>query len=176
MKFYHKAQVHVSESKTFVQSKIIPAVQIGRERERVPAAVWEINGWDEGLSESVLISSWEEEEGRDWIWPVMSAKRSDPLSIIFLLRASLTLLAISVIFFFWLRFFSSCSVVDRVRVILTLFVRVGSVIFVGFLLSLGLTPSNKKFRVVYLVGNYCIFSKYYKCLLSPLIWMMGLTN
>ena len=34
MKFYHKAQVHVSESKTFVQSKIIPAVQIGRERER----------------------------------------------------------------------------------------------------------------------------------------------
>ena len=61
MKFYHKAQVHVSESKTFVQSKIIPAVQIGRERERererVPAAVWEINGWDEGLSESVLISS-----------------------------------------------------------------------------------------------------------------------
>ena len=87
----------------------------------------------------------------------MSAKRSDPLSIIFLLRASLTLLAISVIFFFfWLRFFSSCSVVDRVRVILTLFVRVGSVIFVGFLLSLGLTSSNKKFRVVYLVGNYCI--------------------
>ena len=59
MKFYHKAQVHVSESKTFVQSKIIPAVQIGRERERerVPAAVWEINGWDDGLSESVLISS-----------------------------------------------------------------------------------------------------------------------
>ena len=55
MKFYHKAQVHVSESKTFMQSKIIPAVQI--ERERVPAAVWEINGWDEGLSESVLISS-----------------------------------------------------------------------------------------------------------------------